>query len=90
MPRIEDGIQVPEGLASKAISELAEEIQELCYMLDAQNVPPATVKVLYRAYRVLKSVTEYYLGDNSPLHWDAPDYRFQPKPKGTACSKSTI
>jgi hypothetical protein len=62
MARLEDGIQVQEGLASKAISGLAEEIQELCYMLDAQNVPPATVKVLHRAYRVLKPVTDITLG----------------------------
>jgi len=77
LPRIEDGIQVSEGLASKAISDLAEEIQELCYMHESQGIPPATVKALHKAYRVLKPVAQFYLGDNSPLHWDAPDYRFR-------------
>jgi hypothetical protein len=60
---------------------LAEDIQTLCYQQEAQGIAPATVKALHKAYRVLKPIVEFYLGDNSPLHWSAPDGKFKPKEK---------
>lgn len=76
------GIEQRECEAAVALQGLAKFIQDVCYYKDAAGIPPATVKALHRAYRVLKRITEFYFGDNSGLLWNAPDTKFQPKTKG--------
>jgi hypothetical protein len=77
MSRIDQQIGPYESIAAKRITELGEEIQELVYYLDAQGVPPATVRALHKAYRVVKATTIFYSGDNHPLIWDPPEFHFQ-------------
>jgi hypothetical protein len=83
VPRLDTpGVEPGEGMAADAISELASDIERLVYYQSGQNIAPATVHELNRCFRVLKRVTEFYLGDNSPLCWTPPDGKFRPK-KGT-------
>jgi hypothetical protein len=77
MSRLDLGVEPAEREAAAAISKLAESIEEVCYHLDAQDVPPATIKALHRAQRILKPATEFYFGDESPLVWEPPDYKFK-------------
>ncbi len=85
MSRLTDAIAPVEAQAAGAVKTLAEDIQTLCYYQEAQGVVAATVKAAHKAYRVLKPVVEFYLGDDSPLIWDAPDWKFKPKEnKGAA------
>lgn len=81
MARIEEAIEVAEGLAEKAISELAELIQDLAYYAEFQGVRVETQKAVLRAYRVLKPAVVFYRGDNSALVYEAPDYKFKSKEK---------
>lgn len=81
MPRIEEAIEIQEARVAKVICELAESIEQLCYLQDAQGISPSTVRELHRAYRVLHGATSFYFGQNSPLAWTAPDYKFRPKEK---------
>jgi len=71
-----------EKKAALAVSETAEEIQQLCYYLECYGVPPATVRALHKAYRVFKDAVDFYGGDN-PLVWTAPEFKF--RPKGDRC-----
>jgi len=79
MARITDGIIEPgEASAARAVLSLAEEIQELCHNQDTQDIPPATVKALHRAYRVVRPITDFYFGaENTVLCWNPPNNRFQ-------------
>jgi hypothetical protein len=72
-------VEPRECSAANAVRTLAESVEELCYGLDALDTPPDTVRALHRAQRVLKPVTEFYFGDESPLVWSPPDYKFKPK-----------
>ena len=81
MPRIEERIEVQEGLAEKAISKLAESIQDLAYYAEFQGVSIATQKEVLRAYRVLKPAVVFYRGDDHALVYAAPDSRFTSKEK---------
>jgi hypothetical protein len=82
MPRIDEAIEpTVEGAAASAVTALAEDIEQLCYRQEAQGIPAATVKALHKAYRVLKPIVEYYHGDDSPLVWAAPDWRFKKEQK---------
>jgi hypothetical protein len=78
---IDCGVEPTEARAACAVMELADQVQYLCFALGAEGIAPSTVKVLYRAYRKLKPLTEFYFGEDSSLHWSAPDFRFQ-KAKG--------
>ena len=80
MPRIEERIEVQEGLAEKAISKLAESIQDLAYYGEFQGIPVATQKEVLRAYRVLRQAVVFYRRDDHGLLYDAPDGKFK---KGT-------
>lgn len=77
MHRLALGPEVPERYAARAISELAESIQDTCYYLDKPGLPPATLKALHRVYRVLKPYLAWFYGDDIRLVWNAPDGRFQ-------------
>jgi hypothetical protein len=79
--RITVEIERDEVIAANSALALAGDIETLCYNLDSQGIPPATVKVLHRAYRVLKPICDMYFGEDCPLLWEAPSYKFQPKAK---------
>jgi hypothetical protein len=79
MSRTEENIEPAEAAATVAICKLAEACEALAYLHDFQGTPTATKKAVLKAYRVLKSVVEYHMGENSPLIWSAPDYRFTKK-----------
>lgn len=84
MPRIEIvGIEQAECRAARAITELADLIQDLAFYLEGQGIAADTLRAVAKAYRVLKPTTESYLGADSPLLWNAPEFRFQKK--GTKC-----
>jgi hypothetical protein len=78
MSRLSDGVNGTEHQAAIALLKLAEAIQEVCYYSE-QTVPAATRREFHRIYRILKPVAISYCGENHPLIWDAPDYRFQKK-----------
>jgi hypothetical protein len=79
--RITEAIEPTEALAADAVKALAEDIQTLCYYQETQGVASATIKQLHKAYRVLQPIVEFYVGDESPLIWSAPDWKFKPKEK---------
>ena len=76
MSRLVLQVEPRECAAANAIRALAEGIERLCYAMDAQGIPPDTVKALHRAQRVLKPIVEFYFGGESPLVWSPPDYKF--------------
>jgi hypothetical protein len=72
-------VETSEHRAAESACDLSEYIETLCYSLDCQGIPEGTVRALHKAYRVLKPITEFYFGDDSPLIWDAPTGRFAKK-----------
>jgi hypothetical protein len=77
---------VAERSAAWAIRELAGEIQDARYYSvhaygESCGLPPATRRALDRTYRVLRTIVQFYFGDDHPLVWDPPSGRFQPKAK---------
>ena len=78
--RLDQGIEVPEKRAAAEVYALADALQDALYYSDETH-PPETVKVLNRAWRVMKSATIYYRGEEHGLFYEAPSFKF--KPKGT-------
>jgi hypothetical protein len=76
--RLAQQVNVLEAQAARALLKVAETIEEACYYSE-QAIPPGTVRAMHRAYRILKPVAKIYYGDNLPLCWDPPSYRFQKK-----------
>jgi hypothetical protein len=73
------GIEVVEKKAAGAISELASDIEQLCYIQDARGIAPATVAELKKSFRVLKRACVFYQGDEHGLVYEPPDGKFQKK-----------
>jgi hypothetical protein len=66
---------------AEALLDLASNIEHLCYNLDGMDTPAPTIQALHKVQRVLKPTIEWYYGDESPLVWDPPSMKFQPKAK---------
>lgn len=81
MSRLDQQCGPLENIAAARVKELAEEIQELIYYGDGQGIPPVTVCALQKAYRVVKGATIFYRGDDHPLVWEPPDFKFRPRTK---------
>jgi hypothetical protein len=69
-------VETSEHRAAESVCDLAENIETLCYALDCQGIPDATVRALHKAFRVLRPITEFYFGDDTPLCWHPPTGRF--------------
>jgi len=78
VPRLTDGINVLEHRAAVALLKVAEAIEQACYYSE-QPIPDVTRRALHKTYRVLKPTAAVYYGDNLPLVWDAPDFKFRKK-----------
>ena len=82
MSRLALGIEPSELGAAAAIEALAVDLQDLLYYQEAQGIERATVRELNRCYRVMRRATILYRGEGeSPLVYEAPDYKFKPKEK---------
>ena len=80
MARIEvPGIEVREGQAADAITDLASDIERLIYHQSAQGIAPSTVHELNQCFRVMRRALIFYRGEDHGLVYEASTGRFQKK-----------
>jgi len=77
--RVASQIDPDEHAAAAALLDLASYTEYLCDNLHGVDTSAPTTQALHKVQRVLKPVVEFYYGDESPLIWTPPDYKFQPK-----------
>jgi len=86
--RIDKQPEALELIAAKALSNLAEEIENAVYYCRspkvdglyagrAQAIPPATIHELNRCYRVLKRACVFNSGKDCSLVYEPPDGKFR-------------
>lgn len=80
MPRIKENVNPLEHKAAAALVKVCEAIEATCYY-GQQQIPVTTERALHRAFRALKPAAIAYYGDNTPLVWDPPSFKFQKKEK---------
>jgi len=75
---MDPGIEQDECAAARAVLDLAEQIHDVFYYREGQEVAPATIRAFHKCYRAIRSVVNFYWGaENVPLVWDPPSTRFQ-------------
>ena len=79
LTRLKENPEDAEKIAAYQVMMLAEQLQDLCYYCrDADRIlPRETEKTLHRTYRVLKTFTTWFRGDEHSLCWDPPTGRFR-------------
>jgi hypothetical protein len=74
-------VETSEHRAAESVCDLAENVETLCHAMDGQGIPETTIRALHKAFRVLRPVTEFYFGEDTPLIWSPPTGRFEKETK---------